>query len=87
MQDHSPEIALGKALSTVEATISLLQDVRFESIVYEDVYDTFVALLRNVVYPGDTGAKLTPDHLLEEFQMPIGISISIMSAKNSHICD
>lgn len=87
MQDHSPEIALGKALSTVEATISLLQDVKFESIVYEDVYDAFVALLRNVVYPGDTGAKLTPDHLLEEFQMPIGISISIMSAKNSHICD
>lgn len=71
LQDPSPEKALEKALSTLEATISLLHAVKFEPIVYEDFYDTFVDVLRRIVYPDRVG-RLNPDRLLKEFQTITG---------------
>lgn len=66
----NPDVSVPHALATLHSTLPMLEKVGFQSLVYEDFYEALVSLVRNVLEPEDDGMKLTPVHLLQEFQTP-----------------
>jgi len=66
----SPDVAVLHTLEILESTLVMLKNVGFQSLVYEDFYEAFAALIRNVVEPDEDGMTLTPIRLVSEFQIP-----------------
>ncbi|KAI0772483.1 cysteine proteinase [Trametes elegans] len=62
-----PALAVISAISVLESTQSKLEQVGFQSLVFEDFYDAFVRLIRGVVEPLEDGRLLTANSLLEAF--------------------
>ena len=79
MNSTDKELAVGSALSILDSTRSMLEEVKYEAYVYEGFYDALVSVIRDVVEPED-GQKLTSSRLLKKFQTPEGISIITASS-------
>ncbi|KAI0632822.1 cysteine proteinase [Trametes polyzona] len=69
---HATEQALAvtSAISVLEATQPVLEQVGFQRMVFEDFYDDFVGLINSVVTPKQDGRLLTVASLLEAFNVP-----------------
>ncbi|KAI0370907.1 cysteine proteinase [Pilatotrama ljubarskyi] len=65
-----PALAVSSAVSVLETTPPFLEQVGFQSMVFEDFYDAFVGLINRVVYPREDGSLLTIASLLEAFNVP-----------------
>jgi len=74
LKSTDKELAAASALSLLESTIPMLEEVKYEAYVYEGFYEALVSVIRNVVQP-EHGQILTPSSLLKKFQTPEGISI------------
>ncbi|KAI0351661.1 cysteine proteinase [Trametes cingulata] len=64
-----PAIAVSSAVSVLETTQPLLEQVGFQAMVFEDFYDAFVGLISWVVHPREDGSLLTIASLLEAFNV------------------
>jgi ubiquitin thioesterase protein OTUB1 len=73
---HSPygEMAVVTALSHLETTLPLLESAGFQPMVFEDFYEVFVSIIRQIIQPEPGGTILTSKLLLEAFQSPEGMS-------------
>ena len=74
MNSTDKELAVGSALSILDSTLSMLEEVKYEAYVYEGFYEALVSVIRNIVEPED-GQCLTSSRLLKKFRTPEGISI------------
>ncbi|KAI0060151.1 cysteine proteinase, partial [Artomyces pyxidatus] len=63
-------LAVMTSISTLEATLPMLDAAGFQKMVYEDFYETLMALIRRIGDPDVHGKYLTPEVLLEAFQDP-----------------
>ncbi|EPQ55743.1 cysteine proteinase [Gloeophyllum trabeum ATCC 11539] len=70
MNAADPALAVGSAVSTLEASLPMLEAAGFQKLVFEDFYDTFVSIIKRIVQPEADGTTLTPLLLLEAFQNP-----------------
>ncbi|RDB19661.1 Ubiquitin thioesterase OTUB1 [Hypsizygus marmoreus] len=70
MNDAKPHVAVAHALSVLHSTLGMLTSVGFQSLVFDDFYDVFVAIIRNIVKPDQDKKILTPARLLDAFQSP-----------------
>ncbi|KAI8972593.1 cysteine proteinase [Trametes punicea] len=65
-----PALAVTSALSVLESTQPVLEQVGFQRLVFEDFYDAFAGLIKAVVQPPADGRLLTITSLLEAFNTP-----------------
>jgi ubiquitin thioesterase protein OTUB1 len=72
MYSPDDELAVGTALSTIESTLPMLEAAGFQKLVYEDFYEAFVDLIRNIISPNANGRTLSDKMLLDAFQSPEG---------------
>ena len=70
MNAPDKDLAVVSTLSQLHSTLSLLDRAGFQRMVYEDFYDVFVGLINQVVQPAHNSPVLTPESLLEAFQVP-----------------
>lgn len=69
---------MARALSILETTPPMLEQVGFQLLVYEDFYDTLFSIIRNIVSPDSEGNLLTSNRLLQQFQIPEGIFTGVL---------
>jgi ubiquitin thioesterase protein OTUB1 len=63
------DLALASAMSILHSTLSVLEVTGFQKLVFEDFYEIFVSLIRQIVVPQEhTGTLLTLRTLLGAFQ-------------------
>ncbi|KAG8908836.1 hypothetical protein FRB99_003074 [Tulasnella sp. 403] len=70
MYSEDVDLAVTAALSILDRTLSLLKEAGFQDLVYDDFYESFVELIRNIVRPDREGRVLNAQSLLEAFQTP-----------------
>ncbi|KAI0830110.1 cysteine proteinase [Trametes gibbosa] len=70
MHAEEPALAVISAISVLETTPPLLEQVGFQKLVFEDFYDDFVGLIKSVIEPRHDGRLLTVTSLLETFNVP-----------------
>ncbi|TFY76962.1 hypothetical protein EWM64_g7052 [Hericium alpestre] len=66
-------LAVMTAISTLEATLPMLDAAGFQKMVYEDFFEIVIDLIRRIETPDAQGKTLTHEALLEAFQDP-GVS-------------
>jgi len=70
LQASEKDVAVATALSTLEGSTPMLEQVGFQRMVFEDFYDVFASLINQVVLPEAGGTELTIPTLVEAFQSP-----------------
>ncbi|TFK47225.1 cysteine proteinase [Heliocybe sulcata] len=70
LNSPDPAMSVGSAISTLDASLPMLEAAGFQPLVYEDFYETLGAIIKRVVQPDDSNATLTSSLLLEAFQNP-----------------
>ncbi|KAH9856300.1 cysteine proteinase [Lenzites betulinus] len=70
MDAEEPALAVISAISVLETTPLLLEQVGFQKLVFEDFYDDFVGLIKSVIEPRHDGRLLNVSSLLETFNVP-----------------
>lgn len=60
-------MVIGTILSNLDQSIENLKLAGFDPVAYEDFYEMFTSILRNVIQPNPEGNVLTPERLLEAF--------------------
>ncbi|OBZ74856.1 Ubiquitin thioesterase otubain-like protein [Grifola frondosa] len=62
--------AVTSAISVLEASQPMLEEVGFQRLVFEDFYDCLVSVINCIITPDASGRILTPAMLLETFNTP-----------------
>lgn len=77
---NSPQkdVAVARATLLLESTIPMLEKAGFQRLVFEDFYEVLLSLIQQIVIPEPGGTTLTPETLLEAFQIPEGENFSII---------
>ncbi|KAI0334138.1 cysteine proteinase [Cubamyces sp. BRFM 1775] len=65
-----PALAVISAVSVLESTQPLLEQAGYQSLVFEDFYESFVELINAIITPRADGRLLTITSLLEAFNTP-----------------
>ena len=65
-----------RAISTLTSTRTLLETVGFQPPVFEDLLNIMVSIIQQIVTPDLDGEKMTPEVLLEAFQLTEGAQMS-----------
>ncbi|KDQ54548.1 hypothetical protein JAAARDRAFT_397855 [Jaapia argillacea MUCL 33604] len=70
-EEEELEFSVMSAISTLESVLPMLEAAGFQKLVYEDFYETFVSIIKQIVEPDRLDhSNLTPALLLEAFQSP-----------------
>jgi ubiquitin thioesterase protein OTUB1 len=65
-------MAVATSISTLESTLPMLELAGFQKMVFEDFYEVLVSIVQQIVKPDHEGKRMTPEMLLEAFQLPEG---------------
>lgn len=65
-------LAVTTAISTLSATLPMLEKAGFQRLVFDDFYDELASLIQWIITPDGNGLTLTPHELLLRFQSPAG---------------
>jgi len=69
LQAPDPRSEVVRAISTLTSTRTLLETAGFQPPVFEDLLNIMVSIIQQIVTPDLDGEKMTPEVLLEAFQL------------------